>query len=468
MLCRGPGKVAGKRDQASHDAAIARVTGAAAHAAAIRVHLLEILNSAAFRGSRRSQEFLTHVVECALAGQWERLKERSLGIDVFSRAASYDTSGDSIVRVAASDVRKRLTQYYSECAETPPFRIELPAGSYIPEFPGFNNSQHPITRGEPANGRLNGTGQDDAFHSHSLARSHFQKAALLILVFLSGLGLGLISARSILGAGATVDSRYRFYRELLGPIATDATKETELVLSNPRVLLYVGSNDPASPPWPSQVNARVPAELEAVLNPTANDVQAKYPFHFLTLADQDYTGVGEAMSAFNLGQLMRRLNRSVRLTEARFLNWGAARRVHLILLGAPHMSSWTQESLERSNFAMETDSITNARPLSGEQAVYTRSVIGSVLEDYGLIWMARSPSGSRHLLLAGLTSAGTAGVGDFFCDPDRMRPIYDQLRAASKDRPIPSDWQVLLHIHVRENVPVQVNFVALRANAAGE
>ncbi len=463
MICSlGGWGVAGKRDQASHEAAIARVAGALPHANLIRVHLREILNSAAFRGSRRSQEFLTHVVECALTGQWERLKERSLGIDVFSRDASYDTGGDSIVRVTASDVRKRLMQHYAECTRTPAFRIELPAGSYIPEFAGFDESDRRAGTQEFDGAAPDSASRVSSFGFHAASQGRFRKTALVVLVISLGWALGVISARLISGSSAKSDSRYGFYRELLGPIATDLAHETEIALSNPRLLLYVGSNDPATPPWPSTVNARVPPELEKVLNPSANDMQAKYPFHFLTLADQDYTGIGEAISAFNLSQLMRSLGRSPRLTESRFLNWGAIRNVHLILLGAPQMSAWAQESLERSNFTMERDAITNARPLSGERRTYNRSVNGNILEDYGLIWMARSPSGSRQLLMAGLTSFGTGVVSDFFCDPDRMRPVYEQLRAASKNGSIVSEWQVLLHIHARENVPLQINFVSLR------
>ena len=455
--------MAGKRDQASHEAAIARIAEALPHANAIRAHLNGILNSAAFKGSRRSQDFLTHVVNCALAGQWERLKERSLGIEVFSRDASYDTGGDSIVRVTASDVRRRLLQYYSECDRTPGFHIEIPAGSYIPEFPGLEEAAR-IAPGEFNVAALNGPGRLSAFGFPGAAHERFRKTILLVLVICLGWGLGVMSARLLSSASEKTDSRYGFYRELLGPIASDSAHETEIALSNPRLLLYVGSNNPAAPIWPSTANARVPAGLEKTLNPSANDVQANYPFHFLTLADQDYTGMGEAVSAFNLGQLMHHIRRPSRLTQARFLNWGGARNVHLILLGAPQLSSWVQQSLGQSNFTMEHEAITNARPLPGERKAYNRSLNGSGFEDYGLIWMARLPSGLRQLLLAGLTSAGTAGVGDFFCDPDRMRPVYDRLRNASTNRSIPSDWQVLLRIHARENVPLEVSFVSLRAD----
>ncbi len=99
---------------------------------AVREHLRELLESPAFKGSRRSQQFLQHVVEKALAGLADELKERSLGVALFGRAPSYDTGDDAIVRVTASDVRKRLQQFYSETDS--PVRVDLLAGSYTPEF----------------------------------------------------------------------------------------------------------------------------------------------------------------------------------------------------------------------------------------------------------------------------------------------------------------------------------------------
>src|SRR5262249_33297686 len=139
----------------------------------------------------------------------------------------------------------------------------------------------------------------------------------------------------------------------------------------------------------------------------------------------------------------------------------AARKEHLILLGAPHMSAWTLRSLSQVNFIMDHDLIRNTHPLPGEQEIYPNHKVGDVQEDHGLIWMARTPSGSRLLLLAGLSSTGTAGIGEFLCDPERMRPIYDKLKAA-KSGSMPEQWQVLLKITARDNVPVDVSFVSLR------
>jgi hypothetical protein len=96
--------------------------------------LERIVQSPAFRGTRRSREFLQYIVRNTLEGRGDCLKERSIGTDVFGRPPDYDTGDDSIVRVKASEVRKRLAQYYRETRDRGPAVIELPPGSYVPEF----------------------------------------------------------------------------------------------------------------------------------------------------------------------------------------------------------------------------------------------------------------------------------------------------------------------------------------------
>ena len=105
---------------------------------AILAHLENVLASPAFCSSARSSQFLRYVVESALSGEKEALKERVIGERVFGRAAGYDTGQDSIVRVKASEVRRRLAQYYDHSTgET--LRIELPIGCYTPWFHGVTN-----------------------------------------------------------------------------------------------------------------------------------------------------------------------------------------------------------------------------------------------------------------------------------------------------------------------------------------
>jgi hypothetical protein len=100
----------------------------------IRAELASILASDSFSSSKRCRDFLEFVVERALAGDFDSLTERFLGVELFGRPVDYETATDSIVRVRANDVRRRLAQYYSARRSTPAGRIDLIAGGYVPEF----------------------------------------------------------------------------------------------------------------------------------------------------------------------------------------------------------------------------------------------------------------------------------------------------------------------------------------------
>ena len=118
----------------------------------VRNALESVISSPAFVGSKRCQDFLRLIVEHTLAGDLDALRERQIGVEMFHRPADYDTSNDAVVRVRATEVRKRLAQYYREVSPPPEVRIELPPGSYVPEFhwssPATSETKEPTT--EPA------------------------------------------------------------------------------------------------------------------------------------------------------------------------------------------------------------------------------------------------------------------------------------------------------------------------------
>ncbi len=99
-----------------------------------RSQLEDIIASNAFAGSKRAQHFLQLIVEHRLAGRFDHLRERMIGAEMFGRPVDYDTANDAVVRVKASEVRKKLAQYYHEAARKPAVHIELPVGSYVPRF----------------------------------------------------------------------------------------------------------------------------------------------------------------------------------------------------------------------------------------------------------------------------------------------------------------------------------------------
>jgi len=90
--------------------------------------------SQCFRNSQRLQRFVNFTVQSAVRGSLDQLKEYVLGREVFDRDSDYDPRLDSIVRVEAQRLRRKLREYYETEGATDPVLITFQAGSYVPSF----------------------------------------------------------------------------------------------------------------------------------------------------------------------------------------------------------------------------------------------------------------------------------------------------------------------------------------------
>ncbi len=100
----------------------------------IQNQLRKIMASAGFIRSERMGRFLKFIVEETLGGHGDRLKEYSIGIEVFDRGESFDPRTDPVVRGEARRLRLKLKEYYEVEGATDPIRFNLPKGSYVPCF----------------------------------------------------------------------------------------------------------------------------------------------------------------------------------------------------------------------------------------------------------------------------------------------------------------------------------------------
>jgi TolB-like protein len=167
----------------------------------VRHHLEEVIASHAFAGSKRAQDFLQLIVGHALAGQFDCLRERMIGAEMFGRPIDYDTANDSVVRVKATEVRKKLAQYYLETEIKPAIRIELPSGSYVARFhfappPSTTVSPPevvPLTSGEQSTAQDHGTSgaslRAGVVAAPGPPRQNLWRAARVPAVLVLGLGL---------------------------------------------------------------------------------------------------------------------------------------------------------------------------------------------------------------------------------------------------------------------------------------
>ena len=96
--------------------------------------LHRVAASPRFRKSNRLRELLLYLGERSLQDPGYVLREQEIGVGVFGRAADYDTSHDTLVRVQVSQLRKKLLEHFSEEGRDEPLIIEIPKGSYVPLF----------------------------------------------------------------------------------------------------------------------------------------------------------------------------------------------------------------------------------------------------------------------------------------------------------------------------------------------
>jgi eukaryotic-like serine/threonine-protein kinase len=113
---------------------VTHLPGSALSSEAIQEQVHKILSSRALSRSKRLIRFLSLVVEKGLAGEGEQLNEYLIGVEVYQRPASFDPQIDTIVRTEARRLRSKLHQYYETEGIYDPILIEIPKGSYVPEF----------------------------------------------------------------------------------------------------------------------------------------------------------------------------------------------------------------------------------------------------------------------------------------------------------------------------------------------
>lgn len=350
-----------------------------------------ILANHHFRGSKRYPALLKYVVDATLEGRTGDLKERTLGIEVFGRAPDYDTSADPVVRFSASEVRKRLAQYYHEQGELPELQIELPLGSYLPQFllmhPDASRARPvPVVAiANPAQSRL----------------CRFRPALF-----------GAIAAVLLLGG---VFAAYS-YRNFSSPsVAAVDDLWGPLLKSAGQVVVVMGTSHPG--------------KVQMETDQTSFIDHMTGPYHHVSVA-----------TAVALAHLAAILRLHGNLYEVKEDNETSLTDLHarpVILIGATN-NAWTMRLLSSLRFRFAFDGrvaqIQDARsPANTAWTVDFSKPYNSVYTDYAIVARFRDPiTEGPVMVIAGLGSYGTEAASEFATAP---RYLEQMLKSA------PSGWQ---------------------------
>ncbi|HEY1803585.1 MAG TPA: malectin domain-containing carbohydrate-binding protein [Terracidiphilus sp.] len=99
-----------------------------------RAELKTVLESKGFARAPTLANLLSYLCEKVFAGEANQIKEYSIAVEAFRRSDSFDQDSDSIVRVEANRLRKRLAEYYRGEGAQNRLQISIPVGQYVPKF----------------------------------------------------------------------------------------------------------------------------------------------------------------------------------------------------------------------------------------------------------------------------------------------------------------------------------------------
>lgn len=425
-----------------HEVAIAKIAQFTDRAEPIRKHLKQILESHAFRGSRRSQEFLRYIVEKSLSGDFDEIKERILGVEIFGRPLTYDTSADAIVRVTANDVRKRLLRYYELDGTGSEYQIRLPSGSYIPEFTRIPLEDAPHVRALQAE-----TGR--SFRSVVLV-------LCAVSIFIGGAGAGVLISKQ---------GRPAVPKQIVPWSAMFQNgRQTQLIFCDSSIeMLQVYLHTTVS--LSDYANRRLFPHM------TSMSADAKRAASMLGGADFTVTAapvdLGIALRISGLAQswshpLMARSARDLRFrdfkTDANF-----------ILLGSPRSNPWTALFQDQLDFSFVFDKAGNSevcrnnRPRAGERSVYVPTAMGGATgEAFAIAAFLANPDQSGNvLILAGSNAEGTEAAARFVTELDLLGKTLRKYGIDPTRQP--RHFEALLKVTTLAGSPNRFEVVALHA-----
>lgn len=430
----------------------------------IQLHLKEILEGDAFRGSNRSGQFLKHIIEETLSGRQENLKERLLGIEIFGRSAAYDTGEDAIVRVTASDVRKRLLQHYGRPGGSSYFRFSLPPGSYVPRITrepvavvqslprphsATPSAQFALSHKEPTE-EATAAIRTQVVSTERRLHLWLVIAAVSLLLNL-GLGFGLWHY-------LRVPSNNPLASLLPWTTVLSGASPPLLITSDPNIAEIQGISgssislsDYANHKYVPHPNLLTPAEL-----------------HFCdVILRGDKASVVDTPVAVDVASIAASKMKSILVRGARTVQLADLQGdKNLIVLGSTRSNPWSSLFYNHLDFRFEfepgslNEIIRNVHPRAGEAATYVATAPGwATGESYALIALLQNPDGNGHvLLLGGENGEGTEAANRLLNDAPKLRAALSKcgINSTGPGR----NFEMLLHLNTLAGSPSNVDAIA--------
>ncbi|WP_155121486.1 hypothetical protein [Bryobacter aggregatus] len=377
----------------------------------VQQELARILESRLFRESHQLRSLLSFVVEETLAGREEGLKEYALGLGVFHRPATYDPRSDSIVRVQASSLRKKLSLFYRDEGVRGELRIELPRGGYVPAF---------VSAVEPV--------------EPSVSRRNF----LPLLTAAGGFALGGGVASWLFARNQAEASME--CAELWGAFLVPG-RQTIVSYGVP-LFFNAGDGIYFRDVLVNQPTEQSKGRIAAIARKSGLD---------LVPQEDVYLGVGEATGVQAVSQYLFEHQVKTTVANSHYLGMSELVGKNLVIISSTRFQTLFSEHKLPTKFEFDFEaagSFKNLDPRPGEPLRYSGGG-GGVDTSHALltVWPGQDRE-TKILSLSGTHTWSTLGVTEYALDPLHQRELHQKL---AEDRMASPYFQVLVRVEGKYN-----------------
>lgn len=383
-----------------------------------------IAASEQFRRSARLRDFLLYVGGQSLIEGCPEINEQEIGTRVFGRSPSYIRSQDNIVRVNATELRKRIELYFASEGAHEPLVLEIPRGGYRPVYhrraPRAPDSPVPSNDGDKT--------ATSPVPDHSPVKSVSRKAQWLWAV--PTLVLAIVCVALFMQNRATQKQIYTWEgKPAVAAFWVDFLRshsQTDIVLADASLTLI---EDIVQHPvgLSGYLNSGYMRQIETL------DLSPDRRRDLEQIFNRNLVSFGDFRAAQQILALAP-VSSSLRLELSRYYMADSLKHDNVILIGGKKANPWVSLFDEQMNFSLNYDAehpqgfVTNRRPQAGEQDIYAVPVNPNTLVGYSVIAYLPNPSRTGNaILLAGTDSDATNAAAEFLTSEAKLEKFQNAL-----------------------------------------
>jgi hypothetical protein len=404
--------------------------------------------SSQLKRAARAREFLFYVATKSLKDGCNDVHEQEIGHAVFGRDENYETSLDNIVRVSATDLRKRIDGYFSTEGADEPLIFEIPRGSYSPVFRWRQKETPPEQPEEVA----------EAPQPAPQIPFYRQLPFLLVSALALLLAVGCVyfwqQSQILSKANNRLDGKPAL--AALWSRFFNSPRQTDVVLADTSYgLLENITNQPYT------LNDYLSYSYLAGVQTSGMSADRKADLAMIM--ERDHGSIGDFRSVQRIWALDPTSSKLV-LDYAREFSADSVKRDNVILIGGQNSNPWQDLFSSQLGLTVEYDAahdrsyVKNSNPRPGEQASYPVTFGPGGIVGYGFVAYLPNPSHTADaLLIAGTDSQATEAAAEFVTSEASLEKLFKKF--PSKQVPY---FSVLLKTARLSGTPLTEEIVAYR------